>query len=401
MISVPEARKLIAQWAAVLSPVSCSLKEAGGRILAGTIISNLDVPPFDQSAMDGYAFLFDPNKINSSLQVIGEVPAGMHPGLKPGAGEAVRIFTGAPLPEGTDTVVMQEKVQVVEHVITIQDAFLKRGSNVRLRASQTKAGAVALKAGTRLSPGSIGFLAGLGLTQVSVIPVPHITLIITGRELVKPGLPLGPGQIYESNSFALSAALGDMDLKPLAVYKSDDDEKQITDYLNGAISASDLVIVTGGISVGDYDLVKKGMDNCGVDTVFYKVRQKPGKPLYFGRKDNVLLFGLPGNPSAVLTCFYEYIGPAIRQMMGLRHHDILAVRKKLAAGFTKKAGLTYFLKGKIDGDEVMPLQAQESFQMGSFAEADCLIQLDENKTDYARGEVVEVHMLTSETSCTS
>ncbi len=398
MISVSEARKLIAQCADELPPVSCSLREAGGRVLAEDVISNLDVPPFDQSAMDGYAFRFKENEKQATRRVIGEIPAGMHPGLKPRAGEAVRIFTGAPLPEGTDTVVMQEKVRVEGEVIKIDDALLKRGSNVRLRASQTKMGAVAMKAGARLTPGAIGFLAGLGLTQVRVVATPRIGLIITGKELVEPGLTLGPGQIYESNSFALSAALEEMNIKPVAVYKCDDDEKQITGCLHEAVSAGDLVIVTGGISVGDYDLVKKGMETCGVETVFYKVKQKPGKPMYFGKKGRVLLFGLPGNPSAVLTCFYEYIVPAVNSMCGKISRGPGSERKALAMGFTKKAGLTYFLKGKLCGDEVLPLQAQESYQMSSFAEADCLILLDENKTEYARGEVVEIHYLTKETS---
>jgi len=391
MISVNDAQNLVEVHTSRLSAETLPLSDTLGMILAEAVVSPLDIPPFDQSAMDGYAFLFGAGISAETYQVIGEIPAGAPTALLPSPGEALRIFTGAPVPEGTDTVVMQEKVERNGSEILIGDPLLKKGGNVRLRGSQTKKGSIALDAGTKLNPAAIGFLAGLGIGTVKVWAKPSVCLIITGKELAPPELPLGPGQVYESNSFTLTAALQSLKIQPKLVFRSDDEETQITTYLKQGMAQCDLVIVTGGISVGDYDLVKKSMDHCGVETVFYKVKQKPGKPLFFGKKDKTLLFGLPGNPAAVLTCFYEYIAPAIRKMTGNLSPEPGSMQRTLTEGFHKKAGLTYLLKGKLQGDLVTPLDAQESYMMNSFAAADCLILLEEEKTSYQKGDRVVVH----------
>ncbi|MDO8366072.1 MAG: molybdopterin molybdotransferase MoeA [Saprospiraceae bacterium] len=392
MTTVNDAKRLVDESAMVLPAITIPLLESLGMILATPVVSAVDMPPFDQSAMDGYAFHFEAFNPKLPLRVIGEIPAGKQAALRPAPGEAMRIFTGAPVPEGTDTVVMQEKVRIKGDQIWIDDFLLKKGSNVRPCGSQTRQGETALSPGTHLNPAAIGFLAGLGVTTVQVWSKPKVCLIITGKELAPPGAVLKPGQVYESNSFALIAALQELNIQPTLVFRSDDDERLITNYLATGIEQCDLVIVTGGISVGDYDLVKKSMDNCQVKTVFYKVKQKPGKPLFFGKHPQKLLFGLPGNPSAVLTCFYEYIVPAIEKMSGKIGPSRRMTKKTLTAAFSKRPGLTYFLKGKINGDEVVPLHAQESYQMSSFALADCLIVLEENRTNYEKGEMVEVHL---------
>ena len=391
MISIADAQNLVEAHASRLPGISLPIQDALGMILAEPVVSPLDVPPFDQSAMDGYAFLFGTGVRNEPYTVIGEIPAGAPTALLPTFNEALRIFTGAPVPDGTDTVVMQEKVDSGGTEIRINDPLLKKGSNVRLRGSQTKQGDIALDAGTLLNPAAIGFLAGLGVTTVKVWAKPAVCLIITGKELAPPGSTLGPGQVYESNSFALSAALQTLNIRPKLVFRIDDDEDLITASLAQGMAECDLVIVTGGISVGDYDLVKKSMEQCGVDTIFYKVKQKPGKPLFFGQKDKTLLFGLPGNPAAVLTCFYEYITLAIRKMTGHLTPEPGSMQRTLTEGFHKKAGLTYLLKGKLQGDHVVPLDAQESYMMNSFAAADCLILLEEEKTSYQKGDRVVVH----------
>jgi molybdopterin molybdotransferase len=393
MITVAEAKKCINENTGLLPVVAVPLGESGGMILAQDIRSELDVPPFDQSAMDGYAFRFDDLAAGQPLRVVGAIPAGVQTNQPLAAGEAMRIFTGAPVPQDADTVVMQEHVTVAGDQIRIEDPPLKQGGNVRPRGSQTQKGETALPAGAKLTPAAIGFLAGLGVETVSVWAKPRICLLITGNELAPPGSPLQPGQVYESNSFALAAALRELHIQPTLVFRSDDNEARITEYLKTGIETCDLVLVTGGISVGDHDLVKKSLENCLVETVFYKVKQKPGKPLYFGRKANTLLFGLPGNPASVLTCFYEYVVPAIQKMTGKVDPAPSGLTKVLAADFAKKAGLTYFLKGKLDGESVIPLGAQESYRMNSFADADCLIVLEENKSEYRKGETVEVHLL--------
>ncbi|MFN0214482.1 MAG: gephyrin-like molybdotransferase Glp [Saprospiraceae bacterium] len=391
MIPVSEAKRLIDENTGVLSAVTIPLLESLGMTLAAPVISPVDMPPFDQSAMDGYAFLFNDLGAEKSFRVIGEVPAGAEASVKPGPGEAMRIFTGAPVPEGSDTVVMQEKVRVSEGHIWIEDILLKKGGNVRPRGSQTKQGETALNAGITLSPAGIGLLAGLGITHVEVLAKPKICLIITGTELAPPGEQLIGGQVYESNSYTLIAALQDLNIQPALVFRSADDENQISAHISAGLDHCDLIIVTGGISVGDYDLVRKSMENCQVETIFYKVKQKPGKPLFFGKRGEKLLFGLPGNPSAVLTCFYEYIAPAIGKMTGKAGPVQRVEKRSLTESFTKRTGLTYFLKGKVQGNEVMPLHAQESYQMSSFALADCLIVLEEDKNACEKGEMVEVH----------
>ncbi len=393
MITVTEAKKRITENTDILPVVAVPLGESGGMILARDIRSELDVPPFDQSAMDGYAFRFDDLAAGQLLRVVGAIPAGVQTNQPLLAGEAMRIFTGAPVPQDADTVVMQEHVTAVGDQIRIEDPPLKQGGNVRPRGSQTQKGQVALQAGAKLSPAAIGFLAGLGVETVSVWAKPRVCLLITGNELAPPGSPLQPGQVYESNSFALAAALRELHIQPALVFRSDDNEARITEYLKTGIQACDLVLVTGGISVGDHDLVKKSLENCLVETIFYKVKQKPGKPLYFGKRDNTLLFGLPGNPASVLTCFYEYVVPAIQKMTGKTDPAPSGPTRVLAEDFAKKAGLTYFLKGKLDGESVIPLGAQESYRMNSFADADCLIVLDEDKAEYRKGETVEVHLL--------
>ncbi len=392
MTTVKEAKNLVHEATQVLPAVSLPLLEARGQILAESVVSAVDMPPFDQSAMDGYAFAMESAFSEKPFLVIGEIAAGGLSTVSLGPGEAMRIFTGAPVPPGADTVVMQEKTRRDGDQLWIDDLPLKKGGNVRPQGSQTQKGETALHAGTPLTPAAIGLLAGLGITHVMVHAKPRIALLITGSELAAPGTELFGGQVFESNSFTLTAALQDLNIQPRLVFRSPDDEVQITAHLRAGIEQCDLVIATGGISVGDYDLVKKSMDNCGVETVFYKVKQKPGKPLFFGKCGSTLLFGLPGNPSAVLTCFYEYIVPAIEKMSGSPGPSRREAQKTLTEGFSKKAGLTYFLKGKVEGSEVAPLHAQESYQMSSYALADCLIVLEEDKIEYLKGETVSVHL---------
>lgn len=393
MIAVTEAKKRIAEHTRLLPPVELPLGEAGGMVLAEDIRSEIDMPPFHQSAMDGYAIRFDDLAAGIPLRLAGTIPAGTFPRAPLNAGEAIRIFTGAPVPDGADTVVMQERVAAENGQVRIDDPLLKRGDNVRPRASQTRTGDIAMPAGDRLSPGAVGFLAGLGIKSVRVHAKPRIALLITGNELAPPGSLLQPGQVYESNSFTLAAALRELRLEPAVVFRSEDDERRIAEYVQTALEACDLLLVTGGISVGDHDLVKKVLDDRGVDTVFYKVKQRPGKPLFFGKKGRTLVFGLPGNPASVLSCFYEYVVPALRQMTGGATPALAVQTRMLAKDFSKKDGLTFFLKGKLDGDVVLPLHAQESYRMNSFAAADCLIVLEEHRTEYRAGEQVEVHIL--------
>ncbi|MCX6312925.1 MAG: molybdopterin molybdotransferase MoeA [Bacteroidetes bacterium] len=393
MITVTEAKRLTTENAKALEPCITSLLDASGFILAEDIFSTIDVPSFNQSAMDGYGFRFDDLKENQALEITGEIPAGVFPTEKLLPNTAVRIFTGAMVPEGCDTIVMQEKVSVQQNQLLIHDAQIKKGMNIRLQGSQTLKGNLALKAGSKITPGAAGFLAGIGCDKIKVFRKPSVCIITTGKELNKPGQTLEPGKVFECNSYSINAALSELNIKPKNILSVDDDEIEISQAIENNLSACDVMILSGGVSVGDYDFVHTALEKCGVQKVFHKVKQKPGKPIYFGKYKNTLIFGLPGNPSALLTCYYEYIAPVLKTMMGFQIKNETKLQFPLAADFSKKEGLTFFLKGKLSEHEVAPLQGQESYQMNSFAFADCIIQLEENKTEFRKGDLVEVHLL--------
>jgi molybdopterin molybdotransferase len=390
MISVAEAKTLIAENTKVLSGLRLPLMEASGYILAENIYAITDIPAFEQSSMDGYAFLFEEK--DKALHINGEMPAGAPQELVLKKGEAIRIFTGAPLPAGADTVVMQEKVGIDNDALSILDNQLQKGSNVRSKGAEIKAGALAMEKGNLLSPAAVGFLAGIGITEVIVYPAPKVSIIVTGRELQKPGSALQYGQVYESNSYSLRSALKQAQVTDVKVLEADDVLPVLKSVLDNALQNSDVVLLTGGISVGDYDFVLEASKLCGIDKLFHKVKQRPGKPLFFGKKDAKLIFGLPGNPSSVLTCFYEYVLPAL-EALSSKKRSINIVPAKLDRTFSKVPALTQFLKGHYENGQVSPLNAQESFRLSSFAQANCLICLEEDRTGYAEGETVEVHLL--------
>ncbi|MBC7888688.1 MAG: molybdopterin molybdotransferase MoeA [Ferruginibacter sp.] len=393
MITVEDAKKLIQEQAGPLIPVTETLTQAAGMVLAADIFSTLDIPAFNQSSMDGYAFSFSGWQTHTTLQIAGEMQAGSNETIAFSSEQAIRIFTGAPVPEGADTVVMQEKVTTENGKLIIQDERLSPGGNVRLQGSEIKSGALALAAGTFLSPAAIGFLAGIGITTVEVYRKPIVSIIVTGKELQQPGNPLQYGQVYESNSVTLTAALRQINIRDVKVSLADDDLVILKTILELVMKESDVVLLTGGISVGDYDFVLEAVSQCGVKKIFHRVKQRPGKPLYFGKKNHQLVFGLPGNPSSVLTCFYEYVLPALQKLSNHTNNGLKILQAPLAKSFQKPEGLTHFLKGFYDGEKVRALDAQESYRLSSFARANCLIKIDEDTTHCDEQENVEIHLL--------
>lgn len=390
MIPIHEAKRLIFENYTDAKVTQLPINKASGFVLAEPVFSPIDTPPFDQSAMDGYAFSFDEWDGKSDLLLAGEVQAGNYlaQNLKPN--EAVRIFTGAAMPAGTDSVVIQENIIKKGKYISIKDDKLIKGSNVRLQASQTKKGEIALAEGHYLSPAAISFLAGIGVDSLKVYSNPAISIIVTGKELIKPGEAMSVGKIYESNSFGLTAALEQVDIVPVSVEVVDDDEQKIMNAINNQLG-SDIIMLSGGVSVGDYDFVTSALEKCGVKKIFHKVKQKPGKPFYFGKHQQTLVFGLPGNPAAVLSCFYEYVAEAISSFTKKEYFKKIML--PLADDFAKKPGLTLLLKGKTTSNEVSILKNQESYKMNSFAMADCIIELEEDKMHFHKGEMVKVLMI--------
>ena len=392
MLSVQEALALITAHTTLQPPVCTPLEKALGRVLSADVYAPVSIPAYEQSAMDGYAFNYAGWQ-QRGLPVVGEMAAGATAPITIAAGEAARIFTGAPLPVGADTVVMQEKIRVEDNQLIILDEEIQAGANVRPVGSEIPSGKGALARGALLTPAAIGFLAGIGIAEVEVYTAPFITIILTGNELQAPGTPLQYGQVYESNSFTLRTALQQMQILGVSVMEVEDDFGKLQQTIADALAVSDLVLLTGGVSVGNYDYVAKALAANEVTPVFHKLKQKPGKPLYFGKKDKQLIFGLPGNPSSVLTCFYEYVYPCLRQMMGYVQTELTVVRLPLLNGYTKKPGLTHFLKGYFDNEGVKVLQAQESYRMQSYAVCNCLIVLPEAETDFVKGQEVDVHLL--------
>ncbi len=392
MIGISEARTILEKHILPLPPRQVALSMARDLTLANDVYAVADIPAFPQSSMDGYAFAFSDLTGKDPLQITGHIAAGDGTPASLVPGTAARIFTGAAVPAGADTVVMQEKAEVVDGRLIVADGQLRHGTNVRPQGSEISKGSLALPAGTLLTPAAIGFLAGIGLDQAEVFPHPAVTIIVTGNELQSPGRKLEYGQVYESNSFTLIAALEQVNIRSVHVVRVEDDPAKLTDAMHNALIGSDVVLLTGGVSAGDYDFVPQAAAACGITPLFYKVRQRPGKPLFAGKLDQKVVFGLPGNPSSVLTCFYMYVLPAL-SLISNRKMNLPRIQVPLGTAWQKAAGLVHFLKANFDGQKVWPLGAQESYRMHSFARANCLIQLDEEQTDFQEGTMVKVHLL--------
>jgi molybdopterin molybdotransferase len=391
MIAVDEARNLVKSHTPAPQSRIIPLHQAVHHVLAADIYATNAFPPFHQSAMDGYAFRFE-DYAKGNIQIDGEVAAGDQAGILP-FGTAKRIFTGAQVPAGADTVVMQEHVRVENGSLIFLQNKLQPGSNVRLKGSQIEAGEVAFEKGSFLNAAAIGFIASLGLDMVRVYSRPRVHIIVTGSELIPPGEQLPEGKIYESNSFMLMAALKAIDYEPDGIHFIRDDAAALPNLLDKLNPVCDVFLLTGGVSIGDYDFVGKSQHLPGFETIFHKVRQKPGKPFLFATYKGKLLFGLPGNPASVLSCFYQYVLPSLRQSSGLGQTDLLKERVPLSGGFTKKAGLTVFLKGKCADGRVHILPQQESYILRSYAQANCLIELEEDRELWEAGDEVTIHHL--------
>ncbi|GAL74567.1 molybdopterin biosynthesis protein MoeA [Nonlabens ulvanivorans] len=313
MISVENAIKLIEKEITTLKEITVSISKALGCVLAEDIYSPIDMPPFRQSSMDGYAFIH--SEKNRDFKIINEVQAGMAGNITLGSDEAVRIFTGARVPDRADTVVMQEHTKRNGETLTITKNP-NRTQNIRPVGEQLKKNSIALKKGTVLNEAALGFLAGLGIERVKVYQKPKVSLLLTGNELQQPGKPLSEGQVYDSTSTTLTLALQRFGITNVTIAFIEDTKKATEKTIKEQLLKCDVLLISGGISVGDYDFVKGALKVNGVQEHFYKVNQKPGKPLWFGSTHTTKVFALPGNPASSLTCFYVYVAPAIRKIMG-------------------------------------------------------------------------------------
>ncbi len=392
MISVEEAISLIEKNVAPLTSISQELEKSLGYVLAEDIKAPIDLPPFNQSAMDGYAIAHLKTTKTNRFKIIGEVQAGDTSTIELEEGEAVRIFTGAMIPKGVSAVVMQEMTEVEEAEVVIQQD-IAMGSNIRLIGEQVSKNQLALAKGTVLNPAGIGYLSSLGIDKVRVFSKPKVGLIVTGNELVKAGNALKPGQIFESNSSMLVAAFRQFRVELLDVEYVEDDLNSTIECIKGLLNSVDVLVLSGGISVGDYDFIGQALGELGVEQIFYKVKQKPGKPLFFGKKENCRVFALPGNPSASLSCFYHYVLPYIQLKHGKSPHTLEKIELVLNNDYSKKGDHALFLKAMAVGEKVEVLEGQSSAMLHTFAVANALIYLPSHQNEVRKGEKVATYLL--------
>jgi len=398
LISVFEAREEILRASPMGGTEEVPLRSAVGRILRKDASADSDIPPFDNSAMDGFAVSLRDFDGETVILAIGEdVPAGTWPSKPVGNGSCSRIMTGAPVPEGTHAVVPVEWCQsdgVVGGTVTITRRP-KPGQHVRKQGSDIARDDLVLEAPARIEPRTIGVLASLGYGQVTVAVQPTVCVVATGDELVEASETPSLGQIRNSNGPTLAALASASGAIVLSEHVARDDMEHTLQVLQEAMDA-DIVIVSGGVSVGSYDYVKAALDELGFERSFWRVRQRPGKPLTFGKIGDRLVFGLPGNPVSTAVCFRQYVLPCIRKMSGLPPGPQFRTAR-LQESVQKVPDLHYFLPGRVSvGSEgclsVVRSGAFGSHIFSSLAAANCLISLPEGSERVEMGSLVEIEL---------
>jgi molybdopterin molybdotransferase len=394
MITVQEAKALVHTHVLALAPEQRTMTDAVGYVLAEDVISPLALPSFRQSSMDGYAVHHaDITQAGTRLPVVAESQAGTSIPLVLARGTAIHILTGAPVPDGATAVVMREKAGRTGDEVSIEMYPVEEGKDIRTIGQQIKKGDVGMPKDTYLTPGSVGFLCGMNVQTVSVYRKPSVGILVTGDELVQPGHALGFGQVYEANSSMLVAVLKAEGIPEVSVRYVPDNYEATREAVRELTEQFDVVLTTGGVSVGQYDFVGTALEEVGVEKIFYKVRQRPGKPVYFGRKGETLVFGLPGNPAATLVCYYQYVLPALRLLSGRKDCFLPTLQLPITHPFSFQGERDEFLKAVATTQSVTPLDGQESFILRSFAIANALIYLPASRNSVQPGELVEAHLL--------
>ncbi len=364
------------------------------QILAQDMVGVIDSPPFDNSSMDGYAVRAAETLTGDSLEVaLSEQAAGVDLRLQLSEGEAIRIFTGAPIPDGADAVIMQEDVNRAGARIEIIEGVVA-GENIRRRGGDVCAGQKLLRRGDVITPARIGLLASQGIAEIPVHAKPLVQIVTTGDELAAPGAPLVPGEIYNSNGPMLRAAVEQAGGVSVACH-SIDDRQILEDTLRNAFAAADLVVIAGGVSVGERDYVKAVLNELGVITDFWRVKVKPGKPFVYGHHpDGTPVFGLPGNPVSAFVTFHIFVKPVIRALLG---HGEKCVDESLvvanAEELMSNAGdRPHYLRGVVKNGEVSLSGTQQSHAIFGLSQANCLVRLQPEET-VAVGDPVEALMI--------
>ena len=397
---VPKAREYIR---AVLEPVATverlHIRDALGRVLSKDVISPVNVPQHDNSAMDGYAVRFSDLKADgeATLKVVGTAFAGQPFDGKVGPGQAVRIMTGAVVPDGCDSVIMQERATAKGDSVAVT-AVPEAGTNTRKAGEDLRKGEPALKQGHLVRPAELGLLASLGIGEVSVYRKLRVAFFSTGDELVGVGEALGPGQIYDSNRYTLYGMLTRMGCEVLDMGVIRDTPEAIEKAFAQASTAADVVITSGGVSVGEADYVKQILERLG-EVMFWKIAMKPGRPMAYGKIGQAHFFGLPGNPVAVMVTFYQFVREALATLQGQTEFKPLPTMKVVCTGPIKKApGRTEFQRGILSQSDsgewtVKPTGDQGSGILSSMSQAHCFIVLPTETGRLDAGALVDVQVL--------
>lgn len=406
MKSAQEAREMILSSVKALSSELVSLLESHRRVLAEDIVAREDIPAFDNSSMDGFALqAADTDGASETapvqLHIAGEVAAGAISVPELSAHTALRIMTGAPVPPGADAVLELEAVKTQNGCVQVSMP-VHAGRNIRRRGEEFRAGTVVLHRGTYLRAAHLGVLATLGYTKVQVFRKPSVAFLTTGDELVDVGQPLQPGQIRNSNAYALWGLLREAGAEPVNLGTARDDARMLYEKFQSGL-AYDALLTSGGVSVGAYDLVIKTLKRLGVQQQFWKVNIKPGMPLFFGlyhddqQQRDVPVFGLPGNPVSTMVTFLQFVRPALDKMVGLTDRPPIRLKARLEHDLVKREGKRHFVRGMLRNENsrltVQTTGMQSSAALSSMALANCLIVIPEERTEIKAGEEVEVELL--------
>jgi molybdopterin molybdotransferase len=394
MISVEEAKTRLLAIIAPLGAEQVALPQANGRVLAEDVVARRTQPPFPASAMDGYAARSaDLADLPVRLEVVGHVPAGQSydKALKPG--QAVRIFTGAPVPEGADSIVIQEDTERQGEVVIVK-AIAPPGKFIRKAGLDFRAGDIGLKAGRRLNPRDVGLAAAMNRPWLLVARKPRVAILPTGDEVVLPGDPVGPNQIVSSNGMALAAFVESLGCEAVQLPIAPDESGALR-RIAAAAQGADLLVTTGGASVGEHDLIREALGSDGLALDFWSVAMRPGKPLMVGKYRDTPMIGLPGNPVSTLVCALLFVKPAIERMLGLADAGGANPKARLLSDLPANDQRQDYLRAKLkrgaDGAlEAEAFTAQDSSMMSLLVKADCLIVRPPHAPPAKPGATVEI-----------
>ena len=396
-LSVSDAQKCVLESVAVLGTEPVRLEQSLGRVLAEDVRANRDLPPYDVSAMDGYALRSaDLKNVPATLAIIEDIKAGDMPAKVVRAGQCARIMTGAPVPQGADAVIRVEDTQAVSDGSVQINAAVKPGNDIRLRGEGMRNNEVVLTAGTEITPGVTGVLATVKAAQVQVYRRPRVAILSTGNELEDMDDPVDPNKIPNSNSYALMAQVQALGIEPDLLGIARDDPAELEEYLQRGLRF-DVLLVSGGTSVGVHDYVRPIIESLGVQMKFWRVAMKPGHPMAFGVAPLTWVFGLPGNPVSSMVCFEEFVGPALRCSMGHSRMFRRTVTARLARDVKHKHSRTEFVRVMLgkEGDALVatPTGEQGSGILRSMAMAEGLMVIHATSKGVAAGEQVTVQLL--------